>query len=148
MSERQTLSAGVAALLFASACAFAADDGKEEISLLDRPDPADAAGPANVLVVYNSDSPDGCRAAKYYALRRGVPEKNLLGLPLRGAEKGSSWRHFHSRILTPIREKLRSKCDDGTVLAERILYIVTTPGVSSTPLGGARPRGGAPATSG
>ena len=82
-----------------------------------------------MLVVYNSDSPDGCRAAKYYALRRGVPEKNLLGLPLRGAEKGSSWRHFHSRILTPIREKLRSKCDDGTVLAERILYIVTTPGM-------------------
>ncbi|MFM8880040.1 MAG: hypothetical protein ACKOKG_13065, partial [Verrucomicrobiota bacterium] len=46
-----------------------------------RPDPAWASGD-EVLVVYNSRMPASGEVARHYARKRGVPESQLLGLPL------------------------------------------------------------------
>ena len=92
----------------------------------------------NVLVVYAADSEDGdgngrgdsCEAAEYYALRRGVPGENMLGLELVRKESRTPWsyRDVSELILNPVAEKLKSMTDDGTILSDRIAYILMCPG--------------------
>ena len=72
-----------------------------------RPDPARASGD-EVLVVYNSRMPASGEVARHYARKRGVPESQLLGLPL--PETGNLSRSEYSRGLEePIRRHLSTK---------------------------------------
>ncbi|MFH1024038.1 MAG: hypothetical protein V1809_11715 [Planctomycetota bacterium] len=109
---------------------------------VERPAPApppNRAGPGNVLVVYNAagedrdrnGQPDGREAAEYYAQRRGVPPENLLALEIKPGET-VDYKTFYQKILTPVREKLHAKAADGKPFADRILYILLTPGVPTT----------------
>jgi len=125
--------AGGACVLIAAGAALAA----EPPAPLAPPVAYEHAGPRNVLVVFNAESKDtdgngladGREIAEYYARRRGIPEENLLGLKLRGADKGTDYRNFFEKILTPVREKLHAKAADGTEFRERICYIMLTPGM-------------------
>jgi len=68
---------------------------------------ARAAGD-EVLVIYNSRSPDSEAVARHYARRRAVPDSQLLGLPL--PERGSLSRaEYVSGIQEPVRRHLMSR---------------------------------------
>ncbi len=72
-----------------------------------RPDPAWASGD-EVLVVYNSRMPASGEVARHYARKRGVPESQLLGLPL--PEGANLSRSEYSRGLEePIRRHLTER---------------------------------------
>jgi hypothetical protein len=115
------------ALLAAAAGARAEQPGSGPAAPLER------AGPENVLVVYVGPAGGPAAAsAEYYARRRGVPSENLLAVELPGGEAGIDYPTFYRQVLTPVREKLRSRAADGRPLAERILYILLAPGLPTT----------------
>ncbi|RPI61413.1 MAG: hypothetical protein EHM48_05700, partial [Planctomycetaceae bacterium] len=102
-------------------------------------DPQWRADGKNVLVVYLDDGPDrqsagksdSRQAAEYYALRRGVPEENLLGLKLekKGQADKMLYRDFFELVLKPVSEKLKSKSADGKTFADNICYIALCPDI-------------------
>src|SRR4051812_43554762 len=74
-----------------------------------------ALSPSRVLVVYNAsfrqDSDgdgvqDSLEVANYYALKRGVPTSNVLGLACSTSYYYSSYSLLQSEIIQPIRVKL------------------------------------------
>jgi hypothetical protein len=101
-------------------------------------------GPEHVLVVYSrnfrdadsngvSDSRD---CAEYYALRRGVPAQNLLGVQVTdtgGVFTGTEidYRILYDSVLTPVYQKLQSY-DGGTQFKNKIYCIAPMYGM---PLG-------------
>ena len=63
-------------------------------------------GPAGrVVVLANQNDPDSVRIARHYAGARGVPEQNLLALPLPAAET-ISWHEFVATLWEPLRDQL------------------------------------------
>jgi uncharacterized protein (TIGR03790 family) len=44
--------------------------------------PAEGLGPDDLGVIYNRNDPASAHVAKYYALRRHIPERNLIGLAI------------------------------------------------------------------
>ncbi|MDD2654994.1 MAG: hypothetical protein PHI86_07835, partial [Candidatus Omnitrophica bacterium] len=78
-----------------------------------------ATDPSRVLVVYkiNSTDSDGDgigdsqQLANYYALKRGIPESNLLGLNITVTHNyyyTGEYPKFFSDIISPIKDKLQS----------------------------------------
>ncbi len=60
---------------------------------------------ARVVVLANSDDPDSLRIARHYAERRGVPEANIIALPMPLGET-ISWREFVMSIWQPLMDEL------------------------------------------
>ncbi|MFP4522565.1 MAG: hypothetical protein ACLFQK_10505, partial [Fibrobacterota bacterium] len=103
-----------------------------------------SVGPENVLVLYSLDwtdddgngQSDSKDLAEYYALRRGVPSQNLLGVHHAETEfmKSQSYMDysvFYDSILTKVYQKLESY--DGSVqFKDKIYYICVCYGVPLT----------------
>jgi uncharacterized protein (TIGR03790 family) len=82
-----------------------------------------AAGPENVLVVVNDNSPVSRTIGEYYARRRSIPAKNICRL--RTSDKDEVARAaYDSEIAAPVANCLRSR-----QLVEQTLYIVVTLGL-------------------
>ena len=98
--------------------------------------------PARVLVIYNTSWPDGdgdgvpdsTEVAQYYALRRGVPAGNLLGLPLTPAGEAydsSQWALFWSELRDPLVAALAAHGEtsiDTLLFCYGVPYQVDVPG--------------------
>jgi uncharacterized protein (TIGR03790 family) len=84
---------------------------------------AHAQGPENVLVVVNDSSAVSKSIGEYYALRRGIPLKNICHLDVK-PEEDIRRGDYDEKIALRIRAYL-----DTNHLREKILYIVTTSGV-------------------
>ncbi|MEZ5276607.1 MAG: TIGR03790 family protein [Opitutaceae bacterium] len=104
---------------------------------------ADAPDAENVVVLANSLDGESIALARYYAEKRGIPEANLIAVPL-PAESTISWTQFVAELFNPLRERLMEEgwigADDpggfdqaGRGLIElkghRIAYLVTCRGV-------------------
>jgi uncharacterized protein (TIGR03790 family) len=81
------------------------------------------AGPANVLLVVNRNSPESVRIGDYYAARRAIPASNVCRLATTSEEEIPR-AVYEEQIAGPILGFLRS-----SRLGESVLYIVTTLGV-------------------
>jgi uncharacterized protein (TIGR03790 family) len=81
------------------------------------------AGPANVLLVVNRNSPESVRIGEYYAARRAIPASHVCRLATT-TEEEIPREAYEEQIGGPILEFLRS-----SRLGERVLYIATTLGV-------------------
>ena len=92
----------------------------------------------NVLVIYQADDVtcdaagkgESKNVAEYYALRRGVPTENLLGVNLNGlyGAKGKlEYKDFYERILKPVAQRLAKPGPDGKPFSQRICYIAICP---------------------
>lgn len=64
-----------------------------------RPDPARTA------VLVNADQPAGLPIAREFMAHRGIPEANLISLPLGRAET-MEWKDYATRVLGPLRTRL------------------------------------------
>jgi uncharacterized protein (TIGR03790 family) len=98
--------------------------------------------PARVLVVFNTTwpdadgdgTPDSIELADYYALRRGVPAQNLLGLPLTPAGhaySGAQWPLFLSELRDPLLAWLDTHGTDSIdtlLFCHGVPYEVNVPG--------------------
>jgi uncharacterized protein (TIGR03790 family) len=82
-----------------------------------------AQGPENVLVVVNDNSPQSREIGEYYALRRGIPQRNLCHIRTVTTENIPR-AQYNGEVAGAIAAYLRTKG-----LTESILYIVTTAGV-------------------
>ncbi|HZL98633.1 MAG TPA: TIGR03790 family protein [Planctomycetota bacterium] len=126
---RRLLSAGRlpgVALLLVVACGAARP-------LLAQLDPWD--DPSRVLVIHNTSWPDGdgdgvpdsTEVAEYYALRRGVPAGNLLGLPLTpagAAYGGGQWPLFLGELRDPLLAALDAH---GATSIDTLLFCYGVP---------------------
>jgi uncharacterized protein (TIGR03790 family) len=63
---------------------------------------------AATVVVYNSSDPDSIALAKYYALRREIPEENLVGLAVPVAEEITR-AEYRSLLAAPLRATLLTR---------------------------------------
>lgn len=100
------------------------------------------ADPARVLVIYNTSWPDGdldgapdsTEVAQYYALRRGVPAGNLLGLPLTPTSEAygaGQWPLFLAELRDPIAAALAAHGEtsiDTLLFCYGVPYQVDVPG--------------------
>lgn len=59
---------------------------------------------ARVVVVANSDDPESLDVAAHYMRVRGIPEGNLVALPMPTKET-VSWREFGERVFSPLRRE-------------------------------------------
>jgi uncharacterized protein (TIGR03790 family) len=105
--------------------------------------------PGRVLVVYNTNGSDrnanGTRDSKeiadYYALRRNIPQSNLLGLAL--SKEGNYHRDagdtaFYNELVVPIRNKLNEIGQDSIyyiVLCKSVPYWIYLSPASDTTTG-------------
>jgi len=65
-----------------------------------------ALEPADILVIANKDVAESLQIARHYCARRGVPEKNILALPLGAALNDTiSRQDYDSQLAEPIRRK-------------------------------------------
>jgi len=75
--------------------------------------------PQSTIVLANENVPDGLLIAKALMRKRGIPEKNLISLPLPTDEE-ISWQQFSSDILNPLRrELLHAKFIEGRINPEK-----------------------------
>lgn len=97
------------------------------------------ASPASVLVLYRSNCPDANKnglgdseeIARYYAQRRGIPDRNLLGIrvefegdtSIENKHLAWPWEAYRKRVLEPVRKKV-----DGLGRTQ-IRYIVSIYGL-------------------
>ncbi len=84
---------------------------------------SDSNGPANVLVVVNTNSADSKEVGRYYAGKRGIPNKNICGITCPTDEQ-IEHDIYIKQIRDPIRRYLKS-----SGLRDRIDYIVLTRGM-------------------
>jgi len=105
--------------------------------------------PARVLVIYNTNWPDGdadgtpdsIEVAQYYAVRRGVPANRMLGLPLTPTNwtyTQAQWPLFLTELRDPLLAWLAANGDasvDTLLFCYGVPYQVEVPGFS---FGGAR----------
>lgn len=80
--------------------------------------PAMALGPATLGVVYRAGDPDGERAARAYQRIRGVPDANVVAIPVRDAPV------LDPTELVPLRAALRARLPAGT---EAVLLVWSRP---------------------
>lgn len=59
----------------------------------------------NLVILANSQDEDSLRIARYYAEKRGVPEANIVALPMPTVET-ISWRDFVLTIWQPLQDEL------------------------------------------
>ncbi len=105
--------------------------------------------PTRVLVIYSRGWPDADgdglgdskEVALYYAKARGVPSKNLLGLPLTGTRRYWSgtkgWAEFHDKLVTPVKKALQTL---GPGKIDTLLFCYGVPYYIYTPLSSRRLR--------
>ena len=75
--------------------------------------------PQSTIVLANENVPDGILVAKALMRKRGIPEKNLISLPLPTDEE-ISWQQFSCDILNPLRrELLHSHFIEGRINPEK-----------------------------
>ncbi|OHE89449.1 MAG: hypothetical protein A3G75_09470 [Verrucomicrobia bacterium RIFCSPLOWO2_12_FULL_64_8] len=72
--------------------------------------PCSHAAPANelaqrVVLLANSNDPDSVRLARHYAQQRGVPDANVVALPMSMAET-VGWPEFIASIYQPLQDEL------------------------------------------
>ena len=95
--------------------------------------------PGEVLVLYSARWPDedqngrsdSADVAEYYAARRGIPPRNLLGLELDGGgakPRTLSYAEFFEHVLVPTRRRVAELARAGV----RIHYLVTSYGIPLT----------------
>lgn len=72
-----------------------------------------------LLLIYNRNSPESERIARYYAARRGVPDDRLLGLDL-PAQEDIPRTAYDREMVTPIRRHLWDRN-----LADKVRCLVT-----------------------
>ena len=78
--------------------------------------------PATTIVLANDNAPDGILIAKALMRKRGIPESNLITLPLPMTEE-ISWDQYSQGILNPLRRQLlEMKLISGKISRERDLY--------------------------
>lgn len=97
----------------------------------------------HVVVLANTREDESLRLARYYAAERGIPDRNIIALPM-PIEETVSWASYVSAIHRPLLERLvadgwiGADLADGTDLAgrpaitlkgHRIAYLVTCRGV-------------------
>src|SRR5262245_30549835 len=104
--------------------------------------------PSRVLVVYNSNWPDGdgdgvpdsLECAQYYAARRGVPADNLLGLSITPTSwwyDSSQWGLFLSEMRDPLIAWLDAHGDfsvDTLLFCYGVPYQISLPGSYGNPV--------------
>jgi uncharacterized protein (TIGR03790 family) len=84
-----------------------------------------AIEPDEILVIANSDIGASVQIAQYYCAKRGVPEGNILALPLGAALNDTIARNdYEKQLAEPIRKKL-----SGYEFAAKIKCLLTTYGV-------------------
>ena len=78
--------------------------------------------PATTIVLANDNAPDGILIAKALMRKRGIPESNLITLPLPTTEE-ISWDQYSQGILNPLRRQLlEMKFITGKINREKDLY--------------------------
>jgi uncharacterized protein (TIGR03790 family) len=102
------------------------------------PDPA-----AHLVLLANSRQPESVALAHFYAQQRGVPETNIIALPM-PEEEGVTWRQFIDQVYQPLQDELyRRDLIEGTAstlvdrygrkryafTAHHLSYLVTCRGV-------------------
>ncbi len=80
--------------------------------------------PNEILIIANADVPESGQVARYYSLKRAVPEQNILELPLGGLRDAISRDDYDNRLAKPIRRKFFTDR-----LLGKIRCLVTTYGV-------------------
>ena len=105
--------------------------------------PAAEDAAARLIIVANADDADSLRIARHYAEKRGVPEANIVALPMPVTET-ITWREFVLGIWQPLQDELaRRGWIDGIAMkasddagrrkfamsGHRISYLVTCRGV-------------------
>ncbi|NBT62053.1 MAG: TIGR03790 family protein, partial [Planctomycetia bacterium] len=77
--------------------------------------PLFALEPQNIMIVANKDMPESISVARHYALKRKVPDENIILLSL---PKGEDILRvdFETKLAEPLREALKSKKDKIKVL--------------------------------
>ena len=75
--------------------------------------------PQRTIVLANENVPDGVLVAKALMRKRGIPEKNLVSLPM-PTEEEISWQQFSEAILNPLRRELiQTHFVEGSINAEK-----------------------------
>lgn len=98
---------------------------------------------ARVVILANASSPESLTLARYYANKRGIPEANIVALPMSQAET-IGWREFIDTVYQPLQDELLRRGwiagvastlrDDlgrkrHAIAGHRISYLVTCRGV-------------------
>ncbi len=78
--------------------------------------PASALEPDEILVIANKDCTESGRIARYYCRKRGVPDKNILALPL-GTNLSDKINRddYEKKLAEPIRKRLLAPELPGTI---------------------------------
>lgn len=85
---------------------------------------ASALEPDEILIIANKDSAESMRIARYYCNKRGVPNKNILALPLGTRLNDTISRKDYEKLLA---EPIRKKFSDDDLLG-KIKCLLTTYG--------------------
>jgi len=66
-----------------------------------------ALEPDEILVIANKNSTESRRIARYYCNKRGVPDRNIIALPLGAKLKDTISRgDYEKKLAEPIRKRL------------------------------------------
>jgi uncharacterized protein (TIGR03790 family) len=77
---------------------------------------ASALEPDEILIIANKDSAESMRIARYYCSKRGVPDKNILALPLGTYLNDTISRDdYEKQLAEPIRKRLLAPELLGTI---------------------------------
>lgn len=63
---------------------------------------------ARVIILANSRQPESLELARFYAAQRGVPEVNVVALPM-PTEESVTWRQFIDQIWQPLQDELHRR---------------------------------------
>lgn len=63
---------------------------------------------ARVIILANARQPESVALARFYAEQRGVPEANIIALPLPEAES-ITWRQFIDQVWQPLQDELHRR---------------------------------------
>lgn len=75
--------------------------------------------PQSTVILTNENIPDGALIAKALMRQRGIPEKNLISLPM-STDEEISWQQFSNEILNPLRrELLQAHLIEGRIHLEK-----------------------------
>jgi hypothetical protein len=83
--------------------------------------PACAAAPEDILIVYNKMVAPSRTVAEYYAQQRGVPHENIIGVRVTDSERISS-REFATDLVPPIRKKVLARRRAGKQSVLLLVY--------------------------
>lgn len=115
------------AFLFpAPALAAGTDEKPEPMVLL----PQVAISAKQLAVVYSSDDELSQQVARYYAKRRGVPDENVIGLPIKTGDANLSREQFDA-VKTVLDARLKGKDVEGLLLTWTAPYRVDCMSITS-----------------